>query len=75
MNTHTPLYEVFRVPGKFLVDQTEEKMPTLFPGDEWGLNEARRYADSKLNEPSNISSEDDGVRWYFSTFVVRKNRG
>jgi hypothetical protein len=70
MNTH--LYEVFRIPGKFLADQTEEKMPTLFPADDWGLNEARRYANLKLNDPSNISSEIDGVRRYYSTFVVRE---
>jgi hypothetical protein len=74
MNNDTHRYEVFRIPGKFLKNQNEEKMPTSFPADEWEFNEASEYADLKLNQPSNISSEIDGVRRYFSTYAIRKNR-
>jgi hypothetical protein len=73
MNNDTHRYEVFRIPGKFLKNQNEEKMPTSFPADDWGFNEASKYAALKLNDPSNISSEINGVRRYFSTYAIRKN--
>jgi hypothetical protein len=68
----THRYEVFRIPGKFLKDQNEEKMPTSFPSDDWGLNEASKYAALKLNDRSNISCEIDGVRRYYANYVIRK---
>jgi hypothetical protein len=74
MNNDTHRYEVFRVPGKFLKDQNEEKMPTSFPADDWGLNEAIKYADLKANHYTNISSDIDGVRRYYSTYVIRETR-
>jgi hypothetical protein len=72
MNNHTYRYEVFRIPGKFLKNQAEEKMPTSFPADDWGFNEASKYAALKLNDRSNISCEIDGDRRYYANYVIRK---
>ena len=66
---NTAVYEVFRIPGKFLKNKTEEKMPMSFQADCFG--DAKNYAEIKQNAASNISSEIDGVRSYYSTFVIR----
>jgi hypothetical protein len=62
MNNHTYRYEVFRIPGKFLKNQAEEKM------------QASKYAALKLNHHSNISCEIDGDRRYYANYVIRKTR-
>ena len=69
---NTTIYEVFRIPGKFLKNKTEEKMPRSFQAD--CFSDAKNYAEIKQNAASNISSEIDGVRRYYSTFVVRESK-
>ena len=62
-------YEVFRVPGKFLKNQAEEKMPTSFQPDCFG--DAKQYAETKQNSANNVICTIDEVRSYYSTFVIR----
>jgi hypothetical protein len=69
---NTTIYEVFRIPGKFLKNKTEEKMPTTFPAD--CIKDAKNYAEIKQNAASNIISVIDGVRTYYSTFVIRESK-
>jgi len=69
---NTTIYEVFRVPGKCLKNKSEEKMPTSFQAN--CFRDAENYAEIKQNAASNIISEDDGVRTYYSTFVIRESK-
>lgn len=69
---NTTIYEVFRIPGKFLKNKTEEKMPTSFQAD--CIRDAENYAEIKQNAASNIITVIDGVRSYYSTFVIRERK-
>ena len=71
MNNDT-CYEVFRIPGEFLKNKTEEKMPTSFQAE--CFSDAKNYAEIKQNTSSNIISEINGVRSYYSTFVIRERK-
>jgi hypothetical protein len=71
MNNDT-CYEVFRIPGKFLKNKTEEKMPTSFQAN--CFRDAENYAEIKQNAASNIINEIDGVKSYYSTFVIRESK-
>ena len=66
---HDTIYEVFRIAGKFLKNKTEEKMPTSFRAD--CIRDAENYVEIKQNAASNIITEIDGVKSYYSTFVIR----
>lgn len=69
---NTTVYEVFRIPGKFLKNKTEEKMPTSFQADCHG--DAENYAETKQNAASNVITVIDGVKSYYSTFVIRAHK-
>jgi hypothetical protein len=66
------IYEVFRIPGKFLKNQSEEKMPTSFQHD--CLIYAENYVENKQNAASNIVCNIDGVKTYYSKFVIRPRK-
>ena len=69
MKNENAWFEVWRIPGKVLKDQREEKMPTGFTED--CLSDAHQYASQKQNDPANVICEIDGRRSYYSRFVVR----